>query len=170
MRGGWIGISVVALACTVARPRTTNSVEATATRPDSIVLHRSPCYGTCPVYRLRVDGTGRVAFDDGRVLADSVSPSIVDSLMAFARDIGLLSLPDTIVSGSPYCQDEATDHSTITLDLFGAKPKRMLYYTGCYTGTRLHAASDPMRRLKSFAAKVDTLSLATRWIQPARRR
>ena len=90
--------------------------------------------------------------------------------MAFARAIALLSLPDTIVGGSPYCQDEATDHSTILVDLFGADSKRMLYYTGCYTGTGFHAASDPMRRLTSFAAKIDTLTVATRWIRPASRR
>jgi hypothetical protein len=117
-----------------------------------------------------VTGNGLVAFNDGRELVDSVSPSVIDSLMAYANEAGLMFLPDTIHNGSPHCRDFATDHPTIHLDLFGAKPKRMLYYTGCYTGAAVHAPSDPMRLVTSFAAQVDTLTRAIRWIRPTRRR
>jgi hypothetical protein len=117
-----------------------------------------------------VTGSGHVAFNDGREFVDSLSPAVVDSLVAYGNRVGLMSLPDTIQGGSPLCRNHATDHPTILLDLFGANPKRMLYYTGCYTGAGAHSGSEPMLVLQAFAARMDTLTLATRWIRPARRR
>ena len=141
-----------------------------APRPDSIVLMRTPCFGPCPIYRLRLGSTGQVTFDDGRAIRDSVPPSVMDSLVAHARALGLRSLPDTIDRGSPHCRDYATDHPGIRLSFYGVEPRHMHYYTGCYTGGGVHAGSGAMQAVKRFAARMDTLAGATRWIRPSWRR
>ena len=138
-------------------------------RPDSIVLRRTPCFGTCPVYRLHLSSSGQVTFDDGEVKSDSVSPAVVHALVDYARELDLRSLPDIIDRGSEHCPDYATDHPTIHVALFGSEPKRMRYYTGCYNGTGMHAASGPMQKVEAFAARMDTVTGATRWIRPRRR-
>ena len=140
---------------------------------DSIVLERTLCFGTCPAYRLRVT-TRNVSFlsrNPGESLSasDSVATWVTDSLMAQARSSGFFVLPDNI-AGSPLCTDSATDHPTITVTVFGAPTKRVVYYTGCYLRGGDHASAPSLIALGRFAADIDSLTGARRWIHPAGRR
>jgi len=165
-----VGVVIVLVGCAARAASDIPQVAAPNSRPDSIVLRRTPCLGTCPVYRLRLSSTGQVAFNDGDVKTDTVPVAVVDALLAYANAMDIRSLPDTIDHGSGHCRDYATDHPSIEVSLFGAEPKHMHYYTGCYTGAGFHAVSNPMHAVKAFAARMDTLTGATRWIRPASRR
>ncbi len=93
----------------------------------------------------------------------------MDSVMAAARALNLFALPDTVAPGSPFCTLPATDHPYIGIAFFGAPPKRMYYYTGCYEDTSLRQ-SDAMIRVRRFAARMDSLTHVSKWIAPPRSR
>ena len=162
----WLALFLIPIAC---RPEV--APVAASVRPDSIVLVRTRCFGTCPAYRLRVTATGAIAFEshnprDRTRGVDSIGPGVMDTLMARAHALGLFSLPDKIVRGLPHCGAFMTDHPSIRIDLFGSHRKTFDYNTGCYRemGTQ---ASEPMQQLEAFAAAIDSLTGADRWIRPA---
>lgn len=167
-------LSILVLATVVAGCPPTSVSElsqpvASDARPDSIVLRRTLCFGTCPAYRLRLSRTGQIAFDDGEVKTDSVPAAVVLALVAYARELDLRSLPEVIDHGSDHCPNYATDHPSLHVSFYGSEPKQMRYYTGCYTSTEPHVASSAIQRLEAFAARMDTVTGATRWIRPGRR-
>jgi hypothetical protein len=109
--------------------------------------------------------------EQGRVATDSLGPGVMDSLIALAERIDLFALPDTIDGSAPHCWEKRTDHPTVRLNVFGVRAKRLDYYTGCYTrGRPPYIVSTPVQQLMAFAAAMDTLTQAHRWIRPARGR
>src|SRR5262245_40096064 len=74
---------------------------------DSLVLERTPCFGSCPAYRVRVTRGGQVRFesrnprDSGRVGEASVDSIAVDALFHKAASLGLDSLPPRLMGRSP---------------------------------------------------------------------
>ena len=140
---------------------------------DSVVLERTPCFGSCPAYRIRIGSSGEVTFVSRTpslpvlTAVDTVVASAVDSLHSEALQSGFFSLPDTIQS-SPYCAVLATDHPTITIGLFGARTKQVAYYTGCYAQSDTLAAR--LQGLQQLAARIDSITCADRWIRPTGRR
>jgi hypothetical protein len=152
------------------------SVAQTRTRLDSIVLERTPCYGTCPAYRLTLASNGRVTFEsrnrfeDRSQFSDSISPAALDAIAAQAERIGFASLPDTIDRHRAMCQDYATDHPTIIVGLFGARSKQVVYYTGCFVRCCEHERADALRNLAQLASDIDAATGARRWIKPGRAR
>jgi hypothetical protein len=141
--------------------------------PDSVVLERTVCYGTCPAYRLSLRRTGEVHFrsrNPGETLdtTDHVAPATLDSLFRRAVQDGFFALPDTVVR-SPLCPDVATDHPSLTLAFYGPNPKRVFYYTGCYLRSD-HTTAAPLEALARLASAVDSATGARRWIHPSRRR
>lgn len=169
-------LSVLAIACTAA-PRdegAPSQAGTVATGADSIVLERTPCYGTCPVYRLRIAENGSVRFD-GRVredstftASDSLAPSPVATLRARAERIGFFELPDSIRAGRELCSDMATDHPRLIVSIFQASTvKRVDYYTGCYVGTMgSHTVAPALVALRQFAAAIDSTARSSRWVVP----
>ena len=159
-------------------PRDAQTADATADATasvDSIVLERSRCYGTCPAYRIRVAGTGDVAFesrnpgDSGRVATDRVTPDAVRGLLTQAAALGFDSLPEVIANDARLCPDRATDHLTVTVTLFrptGAK--RVEDYLGCRASS--DDSSNVTVRLRAFENAVDSAAGSSRWLRPADRR
>lgn len=166
-------ITVLALSCGPATPSTRTGSDEVAT--DSVVLERTRCFGTCPAYRLRVSRTGEVVFasenpgDQRTTASDTVAAWVVDSLAAEANRTGFLTLPDSVVPGAPLCENVATDHPTITIGLFGASTKRVVYYTGCHLAAG-HAMAPVLRDMQSLATRIDSLTGAGQWIRPAGRK
>ncbi len=142
--------------------------------PDSIVLERTLCYGTCPAYQLTLRRNGDLRFrsrNPGESLDTTVhiAPAVLDSLFTRAVQARFFSLPDSIVRGSPLCPDFATDHPALTLTFHGQRTKRVFYYTGCYLRSD-HTTAAPLESLARLARAVDSASGAHRWIHPARLR
>ena len=119
--------------------------------------------------------TGEVTFAsrnprEERVSAvDTIQTWATDSLESAALRSGFFNLPDTIDAGSSFCSILATDHPTITIGLSGLRTKRVVYYTGCHPQDD-GAIASALRGMHQLAARIDTMTRAHRWIQPARRR
>jgi hypothetical protein len=135
---------------------------------DSLVLERSPCFGFCPVYRLRVAGSGAVHFRGQRrgggdtTVTDSVAPSVVARMLAGA-DAAFDRLPERTMGDSVFCSRMATDHPSVAVAVF--RPggvRRVDHYTGCGVGESggRQAALD---RFEAWAARIDSLAGTERW-------
>jgi hypothetical protein len=120
------------------RSREVPSPEANPSADIVVTLERGPCFGTCPVYRVSLQGDGRVDFTGtrfvtrvgaatGRVAPDQVR-RLVDSLDA----AGYFALADEYVSNSPACGRYATDAPTATISLrSGGRSKTVRHDHGC---------------------------------------
>jgi hypothetical protein len=150
--------------------------DAPQTAPDSIVLERTLCYGTCPAYRLSLTRHGIVSFesrnpgDTARRGRDTVSAGTFALLAATADSLSFASLPDTVANSRALCPDKATDHPTATVTIFrGAQTKHVVDYRGCFAASD-HTPVPVVGRLRRFEARIDSLAGSRRWVQPARRR
>jgi hypothetical protein len=127
----------------VAAPGRAVEVPSVPLRPlrpanaDSIVLERTPCFGTCPVYRVRIARSGEVLYqsraprDTTRTLT-SIPREDADPLFERADILRFDALPDTIARVPVYCRDPATDFPTATTTIFvGSASKHVVDYQGC---------------------------------------
>lgn len=141
---------------------------------DSVVLERTPCFGTCPAYRLVIARGGLVHFQsrdgqqpaiDARVTA---AVSVLDTIASRAVQLGFFDLPDDVQKDPVLCKDRATDHPTIILGLFGQRSKRVIYYTGCYTVCCEHSRAARLTDLARLATAIDSMARSSRWVRPGR--
>jgi hypothetical protein len=135
-----------------------------ASAPDSIVLERGPCFGSCPTYRLTLARSGAVRFvsssrgDVGREERGSVTPAQYQWLVSEAERIGFDRLPDNIRE-SRYCERMATDHPSADVSIFrGATVKTVRDYLGCHDGPP---------ELRALESAIDSVAGSSRWVRPS---
>lgn len=132
------------LSATVMLPqcRTAPDTEAVGGRPQGVdryvTMERGPCYGSCPIYTVRVDGDGEVRFHgtaNVAIAGESVSriPSTrVDSLFGYVDRIGLGGFESSYTFGTTACGAYVTDLPTVVVAVvrFGVA-KRVAHDYGC---------------------------------------
>ena len=132
-------------------------------KADSIVLERTPCFGTCPAYRLRIAKSGEVAFRSraARDTAHSVTFIPAEDAQRLFERASLLafdSLPDTIATNHLYCHSYVTDYPTaITTVFVGSASKQVTDYLGCDWA--------PIG-LRALEEKIDSVAGARRLLAP----
>jgi hypothetical protein len=153
-----------------------DSAKGGAPAADSIVLERSRCFGTCPAYRLRLSGAGEVRFesrnpgDESRTAVDTVTATMLPTLVSKARSIGFFELPSKIQGDSVLCLTAHTDAPTAIVTIFskdGMKPVED--YHGCVGGVD-HKIPPQLERLHAFENEIDSVLKSSRWVRPASRR
>ncbi len=132
---------------------------------DSIVLERTPCFGTCPAYRLRVSRSGSIHFesrnsgDDERRASDSISGNEFEQILVQAHFIDFWSLPNRIADDKRFCPHDVTDNPTAIVTVFVSKRlKRVEDYYGCFWAPA---------GLRELERHIDEVTNAKRWIRPA---
>jgi hypothetical protein len=127
-----------------------------------IMLERGPCFGTCPVYSVTLDGSGAVLFEGRRFVADtgistgSVPPARVDSLVAELTAGGYFDFADSYRAGEPGCEQYATDlPSVITEVRAGGRSKRIEHDHGCM---------EAPEALTVLEGRIDSVAGVARWI------
>jgi uncharacterized protein DUF6438 len=142
------------------------SADAGQARADStvrITLERGPCFGTCPVYSVTLDGSGAVLFEGRRFVADtgistgSVPRARIDSLVAELTAGGYFDLADRYIAGEPGCVQYATDlPSVITEVRAGGRSKRIEHDHGCM---------EAPKALTVLEGRIDSVAGVSRWIR-----
>jgi hypothetical protein len=173
---GWMRTLLVAgsasFAAACARPASPGpnaagpTADAGAARADSavrITLERGPCFGTCPVYSVTLDGSGAVLFEGRRFVADSgistgrVPRARIDSLVAELTARGYFDFADRYVAGEPGCVQYATDlPSVITGVQAGGRRKRIEHDHGCM---------EAPQALTALEGRIDSVAGVARWIR-----
>ena len=151
---------VLAAAC-ARRPADPPAADAAA-RPGSrdtvaISLERQPCFGTCPVYTVTLDGSGAVHFEGRRFVKDTgtvewqVPRERVDSLVHDILAAGYFDLPGRYAMGEPACGRYATDLPTVITSVrIGSRTKEVHHDYGCEGAPERLAALE--RRIDEVAA------------------
>jgi hypothetical protein len=141
---------------------------------DSIVLERTPCYGTCAAYRLTVTRSGVVMFlsrnrgDSSRAARDSITPDAVVQLVQAAERDDVFRLPAVIADDRALCADRATDHPTAIVGLFwSSRVQQITDYHGCFLRSD-HSTAAPLAALRQFEKAIDSVSGSARWTRPNR--
>lgn len=161
-----------ALAVACARPATPGPSAArpsgTAGQPTTdsavrITLERGPCFGTCPVYSVTLDGSGAVLFEGRRFVADTgistgrVPPVRIDSLVAELTAGGYFAFADRYAAGEPGCERYATDlPSVITEVRAGGRSKRIEHDHGCM---------EAPQALTALEGRIDSVAGVASWIR-----
>jgi len=135
--------------------------EADSSTTTMVTLERGSCFGTCPVYRVSLDGEGRVDFVGTRFVsregADTsrVAPDQVGRLVDSLDGAGYFALADQYVPDSPACGRYATDAPTVTTSVrWNGRSKTVRHDHGCAGAP---AALAGMERL------IDSVAGTGRW-------
>ena len=127
----------------------------------SVVLERTACFGTCPVYTVTVRGSGLVEYVGsynveviGSRSARIGSDEVRNLVQAF-NSVNFLSLRDRYSEG---CTDMPTAIISISFD--GRTNQVSNYFGGCEGET-----SGPQVALNRLARQIDTTAGTVRWIK-----
>ena len=145
----------------------------------AITLERTSCFGTCPAYRVQLDGAGKVTFTGLNRWADaagtaSVATSAVQQLFSEFEHLRFFALDTAYVPGSPKCGGVVTDHAWLTLTVVGSHTKSVRYYTGCLGShpttedsmfAALHNPAGEPGVLSRLAKMVDSVAGTRRWLR-----
>ena len=157
------------LACARTNGAARDGAEATpdtqpgdARRDVSITLERTPCYGTCPVYRLSITGNGAVSFEGRQhvqrpgVATGHISEEQVQALVSAFEEADFFALADRYEYGEPTCSRYVTDHpSAVTTYTIGGRSKTVRHDYGCRGAPQ---------QLTKLEAQIDSVAGASRWI------
>ena len=104
----------------------------------SILMHRSGCFGFCPIYEVEVTDQGAVTFNGHRFVEKAgkhhrkVTPSQFQQIAALVKQIGFFKLQDRYRYEQDGCTTWATDNPTVDIIVTrDSKKKHVSYYYGC---------------------------------------
>jgi hypothetical protein len=150
-------LAVVLTACSRREPR-----PAAAPTEPAVTLERTPCFGTCPVYRVAISRSGAVTFNGKHHVAQAgqaratIPPERVDSLLAELEAAGYFGFADEYVMNSPACGMYATDSPTVITSVTrGGETKTIRHDRGC------SAAPPGLSRLEQ---RIDEVAGTGRWV------
>lgn len=164
----FLATASVSLAAACARPAPAGSAVAGPTAaageaPVRIRLERGPCFGTCPVYSVTLNGSGAVLFEGRRFVADTgvstgrVPPARVDSLLAELAAGGYFDWADRYAAGEPGCERYATDLPLVVTEVRAAgRSKRIEHDHGCM---------EAPEALTALEERIDSVAGVARWIR-----
>lgn len=120
-----------------------------------ITLERGACFGPCPMYRLELDGSGRVRYEgrsfvrDSGVREDTVSADTVRALATEMERAGYFAFEEKY-------PPDATDHATVITSLtIDGRTRRIEHNLG--------SRSAPAG-LEALYARIDEVARSAKWI------
>lgn len=135
--------------------------DAASSAGTTVTLERGPCFGTCPVYRVSLEGDGTVGFTGTRFVtrvgADTsrVAPEQVGRLADSLDAAGYFALADEYVLNSSACGRYATDAPTVTISVrSGERSKTVRHDHGC---------ADAPETLTGMERLIDSVAGTARW-------
>ena len=128
----------------------------------SITMERGPCYGTCPVYVVRVRGDGEVRFRGAANLARvgeavaRIPRARVDSLFRYVDSIAFGRLDASYTYGTNGCGAYVADLPTVVVAVVrSGETKRVTHDYGCEAAPRA---------LRELHRHIDQTAATQQWI------
>lgn len=126
-----------------------------------ILLERTICFGTCPVYKLTIYADGKVEFSGEKFVnaigqhVKTISQEKVASILAEADNINFFEL-----NGEYDCY-EVTDHPTAEITITKeSKTKKIVHYHGCRSTNEKELTA-----LTKLEDKIDELAEIADWLK-----
>jgi hypothetical protein len=146
--------------------------EKKASDSDTIItLERGACFGSCPIYKLTINGDGLVVFEGkdfvkqkGRAEARISRDQVKELTEAFYK-IYYFSLQDRYATRKDGCPAVWTDNPTVVTSFkSNGKSKAISHYLGCreVSGDRTGAYPATLSTLED---KIDKIAGTDRWIK-----
>jgi hypothetical protein len=126
-----------------------------------ITLERRPCYGTCPVYRLALTGSGTLSWEGVRfvqrvgTLEERIAPERVAALAQELSDAAFGELAERYVRGEPACGRYAADAPTVVMSLTRGGVTRTVEHD--------HGCAAAPRSLVTLQDRIDEVAESWRW-------
>ena len=134
-------LALAIMACTPGRgaPPVSERPDPAVAAPSVVVsLERTPCFGSCPVYRISASSSGLVTFEGKanvlRIGTDTgrISSEQVDALLLELHRAGYFTFADRYALSEPTCGHYATDSPTaVSSATFRGRSKRIEHDYGC---------------------------------------
>ena len=144
---------IVSLAgCTVNHTAESSSLDDVV-----ITLERTPCFGTCPVYTLRIHGNGTVVYEGkdftkvkGKI-ETTISQDKIEQLISEFEEADYFSL------NSNYTKRTITDAETVITSItIDGKTKTIEHYRGDFSAPR---------QLTELEDRIDEIVNSKQWIR-----
>ena len=109
-----------------AAPDTSSAGAGAASDSAVVTLERTPCFGTCPVYRVAVARSGAVQFVGTHHVVrngtetDDIGPQRADSLIKALEAGGYFEFAEEYVMNAPACGQYATDSPAVITSVTAA--------------------------------------------------
>jgi len=130
-----------------------------------ITLERTGCYGTCPIYKLKIYDDGKVEYEGTEFVkrkGKAESRITTDALQDLAREfekIDYFKLDDNYGGESRNCPESWTDYPTAITSLnWKDQKKTVRHYHGC-------RGSAVLEQLTALEDKIDKTVNTKRWIE-----
>jgi hypothetical protein len=162
-------VRMVGLLCGLSGGIACAQQPAPTVRVESLVLYRSACFGTCPVYSLSIRANGRITFVQGdSVKTDSIGKRDVAQLFRAVESIGFYKYSPDIMRDHDVCPIVATDASSVTVTIYRSDSTfRVKDYLGCFLRNDLSIGA-PLSALRHFERQIDSVAHSERWVRPSR--
>jgi hypothetical protein len=128
-----------------------------------VSLERTPCYGTCPVYRVAITADGTVSFNGERhtmttgTATAQIEPQRVAALLRQIEAAGFFGMSPKYTMNDKACGLYHTDAPTVILDVtLNGRTHRVEHDLGC---------GGAPEQLRGLQAKVDSVAGTARWIE-----
>jgi hypothetical protein len=151
---------------TAAGINATVKESASGARVSAVRLERQPCFGTCPVYTLDVDSTGRVRFQGRkhvRVVGAAnatIGRDAFRTMTAQLMEAGFPSFDTTYVAGTQECGDHVPDLPVVVLSaVIDGVAKQVVHDYGC---------SGAPRALRRLHQMIDSVANTSQWLLDSR--
>lgn len=130
-----------------------------------ITLERTACFGSCPVYKVKIFADGKVVYEGkkfvkrkGKIQA-RITKAEVQRLVSEFNNLNYLNLEDEYNPGGPNCPEGWTDHpSAITSLEWQGKKKTIRHYHGC-------KGAPVLDQLTALEDKIDEIAKTKRWLR-----
>jgi hypothetical protein len=152
--------------------KTTSSPAQPATDPEAaleLTMERTACYGTCPVYSVKVLPDGKIVFDGekdtavtGQAKADLTKEKKAQLIEAI-DNADFFSLKDSYMGTEDDCPARATDASSVNLTIkLNGKEKTIKHYLGCVEEEDFKIYPE---KLFVLERRIDGIIETERWIK-----
>lgn len=130
-----------------------------------ITLERTPCFGTCPAYKLTIYDDGKVEYEGKDYVKrkgkaeGQITKAELEALVGEFERIDYLNLADNYTLNSKNCPQGWTDNPTaVTSFNRKDKTKKIVHYHGCQ-------GSNVLQQLTALENKIDQVVNTKRWIK-----
>jgi hypothetical protein len=134
-----------------------------------IMLERTECFGSCPIYRLTIYGDGRTLFDGKEYVkakglrTGKISPESLNELWRKFDQVNFFDIPDGFPVFESDCPEDWTDNPTAKVTVFhNGKFKYVSHYHGCRGTERLD-------QLSQLEYDIDQAANTNPWLPEPRR-